>query len=557
MRTVRIALQVGDLAGLASLLKAQGFAVLNVAQDSQAAYVYLEDSETKNPIPEAVRWAGIWRPITARREAMIERRAAPAFGHLKSAPVESLSNGDDSLYPLRFASFTKALPHDPLGHVHGNAYSALLTALSSGKAADFAAIPVAGVLPLRNPQAAYAFVLEGYDPQAVPIAKAPAFASAETAGEMVEIYWQAILRDVPFADYASHPDAAAAATDLSSMSDFRGPKSGGLVTPATLFRGVAAGNLEGPFISQFLLKDVSFGPYSVPQKIPTPLAGLDYLTAYMDWLEVQDGAARSPAALGPARHLLCGRDLAEWVHNDFQILSGLHAALILLSFGPSALASGIPYRTPGNQDGFVTFGPTHFIDLMARVANSALRAAWYHKWLVHRRLRPEEFGGRIQNHKTGAYSYPIHADVLDSAALARTFADRGTYLLPQSYPEGCPAHTSYPSGHATFAGACATVLKAVFDGDFVIPNPVVPNGDGSALLPWTGAPLTVRGELDKLAFNIAMGRNFAGIHWRTDASEGNRLGEAVAIGVLKDLKGCFNEPFSMSFVRFDGTTESI
>ena len=28
--------------------------------------------------------------------------------------------------------------------------------------------------------------------------------------------------------------------------------------------------------------------------------------------------------------------------------------------------------------------------------NRALKAAWYQKWSVHRRLRPEEFGGRLQ-----------------------------------------------------------------------------------------------------------------------------------------------------------------
>jgi hypothetical protein len=32
--------------------------------------------------------------------------------------------------------------------------------------------------------------------------------------------------------------------------------------------------------------------------------------------------------------------------------------------------------------------------------------------------------------------------------------------------------------------------------------------------------LTVGGELDKLAGNVSYGRNFAGIHWRSDASAG-------------------------------------
>jgi hypothetical protein len=46
--------------------------------------------------------------------------------------------------------------------------------------------------------------------------------------------------------------------------------------------------------------------------------------------------------------------------------------------------------------------------------------------------------------------------------------------------------------------------------------------------------LTINGEINKLASNIAMGRDFAGIHWRSDAEEGLRLGEAVALSILRD-----------------------
>lgn len=557
MKVVKVAAVSGDLAGLSLLLKSEGYALINVAEEHSCTLVYLEDSEVKDPTATVVTFAAQWGPVYARSRRALDVRMKPTIAHYTAAPAANQPNGDDSLYPLRFASFTKGLPHDGLGHVDPAAYSALLAALASGSPSDFAAVPLGGTLPLRNPQAGYSFTLEGHDPQAAALPPAPAFASAEEAGEMVELYWQALLRDVRFDEYAADPLAALACADLTAMSDFRGPKVAGSVTPATLFRGVPDGNLVGPYVSQFLYKTVPFGTYSVAQKIQVPGAGADFLTAYGEWLAAQDGAAIPPAALGPARYMITGRDLSEWVHNDFQILAGLHACLLLLSFGPSARAAGIPYKPGENQDGFVTFGPTHFIDVMARVANYALRATWFQKWMVHRRLRPEEFGGRVQNQKTGAFLYPIHPDVLGSSALAETFAKQGTYLLSQSYPEGCPAHTAYPSGHATFAGATATVLKAIFDESFVIPSPVQPNADGSALVPYVGPPLTVRGELDKLAFNVGMGRNFAGIHWRTDASQGNALGESMALAVMRDAKECFNEAFSMSFHRFDGTPVTV
>jgi hypothetical protein len=82
----------------------------------------------------------------------------------------------------------------------------------------------------------------------------------------------------------------------------------------------------------------------------------------------------------------------------------------------------------------------------------------------------------------------------------------------------------------------------------------VASSDGLSLLPYEGAPFTVGGELNKLAVNIAMGRDFAGIHWRTDASEGLKLGETVAIRILQDYRDTCNEDFiGFSFTKFDGT----
>jgi hypothetical protein len=64
----------------------------------------------------------------------------------------------------------------------------------------------------------------------------------------------------------------------------------------------------------------------------------------------------------------------------------------------------------------------------------------------------------------------------------------------------------------------------------------------------------VGAELDKLAYNIALGRDTAGVHWRSDSVEGMKLGEAVAISLLTDMRDCFNESFQgFSLTKFDGT----
>jgi hypothetical protein len=118
------------------------------------------------------------------------------------------------------------------------------------------------------------------------------------------------------------------------------------------------------------------------------------------------------------------------------------------------------------------------------------------------------------------------------------------------------AAPSYGAGHATTAGACVTILKALFDESFVIPNPVVPIDDGLALTPDTGPDadkLTVGGELNKIAATVAIGRNIAGVHWRSDYAASLRLGEAIAISVLRDQRLTYGEDFDgYTFTRFDG-----
>jgi len=164
----------------------------------------------------------------------------------------------------------------------------------------------------------------------------------------------------------------------------------------------------------------------------------------------------------------------------------------------------------------------------------------------------------MHNHLTGTANYPIHQDILNSPVIEKIFSKNGTYLLPMAFPKGSPTHPAYPSGHATVAGACVTVLKAFFDESFVIPNPVVSSADGLSLVPYFGPDLTVGGELNKLSSNITLGRNFAGAHYRSDAVEGLKLGEAVAIRLLTEENLTLNENFDgFSLTKFDGTTITV
>jgi hypothetical protein len=391
----------------------------------------------------------------------------------------------------------------------------------------------------------------------------------------VELYCHALARDIPFTEYSSDPTAQAAAAELSKLSLFRGPKINGAVTPATLFRGFTAGDVIGPYISQFLVRPIPFGAQYIDQHIRTVLPGIDFLTQYPDWLSAQNGTSPSTKSQfdSTRRFIRNGRDMAMWVHVDVLYQAYFDAMLILLQppdptdtvtgGGLGApLNPGNPYLQSSNQIGFGTFGAPAISAAVAEIATRALKAVWYQKWFVHRRLRPEEFGGLVHN-TLGSLNakYPLHSDVLASQAAGRVHAQNSTWLLPMAFPEGCPLHPSYGAGHATTAGACVTLLKALFDETFVIRNPVVPAPDGLSLVPYTGSDagaMTVGGELNKLAANIAIGRNFAGVHWRSDYAQSLRLGEAVAISVLRDQRLTYAENFNgYTFTTFDGVKITV
>jgi hypothetical protein len=549
-------------------------------------------------------------------------RVERAFNlRLQSATVQKVaplpdhpSNGDEDRYPTRIGSYSKGLPHNSLGEVNQAAYNAYLQAIGTGNPDDFERVPMGDTqVRFTNPQAGLTFEMTGLDPAHAFIQPAPAFASAEIASEIAENYWMALARDVSYLDYDTNPITNAAAADLTRFSDFRGPRfrparlaarseanlrevqliteSGptantdlitgadsisaaqqqqlrpvrqqqtGPVTTATLFRGNTPGDLIGPYISQFLWKDIPYGAQTISQKMRTPIPGDDYLTTYSDWLFSQ--SARGNAGLPnrydqTPRYIRNGRDLGEWVHIDVLFQAYFNAVLILLGLNAPTDPNN-PYRKYRNQGGFGTFGPPHIQALVCGVATNALRAVWYQKWYVHRRIRPEAFAGRVHNRLTNAANYPIHADILNSAAVQEVDRKYGSFLLPMAFVEGCPTHPSYGAGHATVAGACVTVLKWWFDESWPIPDPVVTTPDGLSLVPYRGSdPLTVGNELNKVAANVAFGRNTGGVHWRSDAWESMKFGEAVAISVLQDQKDCWNERYpGLSLTKFDGTRITI
>jgi membrane-associated phospholipid phosphatase len=454
------------------------------------------------------------------------------------------------------------MPHAQSGEVAPECYQTLLEALKTGRPETFDTLARGSGMRLVSPQAAFGLSLEGADAETFFLPPPPSVTSGDAAAEMVELYWQALARDVKFAEYETSSVIREASVELDRLAGFAGPRPGGRVTASTIFRGDNPGSLTGVFLSQFLLKPVPLGSTMQEQRYRAPATRNDFMETYPEWLQIQSGVPpwREYRWDQQPRYILNGRDLSEFIHYDFLYQAFLNAALILMNSGPGSIyntnyyfSETNPYKHSKTVMGFVTLGFGQVVDWLGRVTTPALKAAWFQKWLVHRYLRPEEFGGLVHRTKTGMARYPLHADVMESRAVDEIHRQFGSFLLPQAYPEGCPLHPAYPSGHATVAGACATILKALFDEAIAVPDCVVPTHDGQSLVPYRGPALTVKGEIEKLAFNVAMGRNFAGIHWRSDAVGGIQLGEEVAITILEDLVNTFAEDFSgFRFTRFDG-----
>ncbi len=393
----------------------------------------------------------------------------------------------------------------------------------------------------------------------------------------------------------------------------------GSLTGQTVFRGSSPGVEVGPYLSQFMLigndipglhsltdGQIAYGALTIDQRVPVAKNGDDYMTEWNDWLAVQNGfdvrGKGDPGQdfeEGKKRFIYTPRDLATYVHFDALYEAYLNACLILLAmntpFDPgfatlSGMRASFPVGSgddgvPANAGGFALYGGPHILTLVTEVATRALKAARYQKFNNHLRLRPEALSGRIHKAAHLEKHYPqfcgalnaTRAGIADTVKAVEDFSASGTALLPMAFAEGSPMHPSYAAGHATVAGACVTVLKAFFDTGTVF----VTNKDHGATFrhPKSGdkcpayvsthhgkslkdigadCPLTLEGELNKLAANISIGRNMAGVHYYSDYYDSLRMGEEIAIGMLEEQALCYpTDPFVMSVPTFDGEVVRI
>ena len=517
------------------------------------------------------------RDLKSPKRTLVTSRSNQIAKRARDVDASQIKNADFISQKIE-GLYTKGMAHDSITMV-GSASDAaqLKRALDTQDQGEFDNIQRAGARKLASPQSSLSVELSGADPEGVTMRACDALNGRETAAEMVEVYAKALLRDKPFSQYEDGSvEVQEIINELNSFGeDFKGPKDeNGMVTAKNLFRGVAPGCVVGGYISQLLLHPIGIGNYTIQPVGPTKVG--KYGITKANYLEIQDGNVPVEQALDEIpKYMYNGAQLGSTVHIDLVFQHFYEAAAILLNAGVSRNSA---FPSPVNEGAFLTMGgPAELTPAIAEVSRHALKAAWVQKWRKHSRLRPEACAARVVAELEGHLPEgTVHADLKnsmivqkiadanDAENMSKGIAAEGRAFLPLQYAEGSPTHPSYPAGHAAIAGACATILKIYLaDGAWSTTglSELQATVDGSNVEAYSGTDAgqtTIHFELNKLAANISIGRNIAGVHYRIDGDEGMVLGEKVAIQYFKDMRDMQNEKIGkISLVKFDGTTEII
>lgn len=333
-------------------------------------------------------------------------------------------------------------------------------------------------------------------PARVQLQPMPAIDSPITAAETLEVGLMAALRDQPLADLA--PDPAHAAI-LNAIAPTVFPRD-----PAGLFRLSPAD--RSARVGRLLTRPIPTG-WSTIGFTPRLRAG-SYGATESAWQSWQGGYIPAPQQFDPNAPLaVTGRWLASLVHQDAPYLIPLMVSQQLLA-AKAPLSNRFPVQV--TETPFVAGGGAVALQCgIAASCQAAMRDAWRYKWTLNR-PRPDQLW------RLGIEGR-LHPDFL---AKGQPIIDLVGPFLSSCYAEGAPIHSDYPAGHAVIAGAGFTILKAWFT-----------NGPVQALEIYD-----LHHELNLMAWHMAVGRSWAGIHTRSSLLAGLALGEVHAVAHLNALR---------------------
>lgn len=438
----------------------------------------------------------------------------------------------------------------------------------------------------------------------------PCFTAPELAAELAELYALALIRDVPFEalndpHHVVRIDRTTSFTlhellcELRSLSWFDGQVScggdpsrsdpvGALVTAAasgsraaegdadhrrglklngdgqltlrTLFRGNVGRRGVEMRLSAFHDEDRARPAASGDRSQPDPEAPMSH---WIDWLGQTFGAGLAlPGDGGSAgAKIATPRALVTRVGQSPTGRTHFNAALLLLARG-MALDTGL--EGVGNVRPISAQG---VLSIMAETIERATGLVMSRQAARDRLSRPGVYAARLtamaaRDH--GGEPFDQMRAALDelttlaprlvawisvlNAREGRAPIGGEMLLLPPMSTADLPLHRTDSAAQAVIAGALSTVLKAVFD---------TRRHARLRMVGVQGGGLDVAAEADRLASDVAMARAVTGGWFPAENHQDLRLGEALAIHVLRGRMELMGRSLSLGFTDFDRREVSI
>ncbi|SMX41011.1 bromoperoxidase [Maliponia aquimaris] len=333
----------------------------------------------------------------------------------------------------------------------------------------------------------------------------------------------------------------------------------GQLTLRSLLRGGVALRNGGPVISAFWKNDIEiYAGHGPAGDAPAETAALS------DWL-VWCGRHSRAGLQRPGEHPQAPRRVtlgarAEALHRTAPARPFHNAALAVLARG-AGMDGGLP------ADGAWT-GP-RLLALMAEAESLSLRFARLQTVRPDRLPRPavtaaRMTGWRLREDHRPAPQGADYGEAIEELASAApnllTWVSRanralrgpqrcdGGLFLPLAGPSRQHLNPSDLAAHVIVAGALATLIKAVFDTSRQAQVRMV--GD-------RGPALALEDQIDRMAANISVLRCVAGGYFPSENVQDLRLGQAIALHLLRDRMERDNRSATLSFRDFDGQSVQI
>lgn len=333
----------------------------------------------------------------------------------------------------------------------------------------------------------------------------------------------------------------------------------GQLTLRSLLHGGVALRNGGPVISAFWKNDIEvYAGHGPAGDAPSEAASM---SEWLDWcgrhsragLQLPGGHPRVPQ-----RVTLGAR--AEALHRSAPSRPFHNAALAALARG-AGLDGGLP------GDGAWT-GP-RLLALMAEAETLALRFARLQVARPDRLPRPAVTAARMtdwlrrddgRQAPHGANYGEAIEELASAAPNLLSWVSRanralrgpqrcdGGLFLPMAGPARQHLNPSDLAAHVIVAGALATLIKAVFDTSRQAQVRAVED---------RGPALALEDQIDRMAANVSVLRCVAGGYFPSENVQDLRLGQAIALHLLRDRMERDNRSAALSFRDFDGQSVQI